>query len=307
MDAILNVFAGGLFDVLSVFLPLSLLLDSHTIISHTALILLANGILLAGVLLIYYKAIEPLHSTPISEHLNYILFHTVCVLPVCVYCQLSAPSRYQTLADAVIVHTKRKEEQLRRFVAEGVYGFLIWLTVFLQVQLLSNLLPAILRFVYPYQILSPIVSALCVLSESYGDLMSCALYAWYCFDFRWIAAGLSPDARFAIMEKHWPYFLGFGLPFVVLNKSVSFFVGYGVFMVYFPLAVMIASSVNYEYYSNVQSKAIPSLRLFKPPQDVAYFVLKYIERKKEEKVKAKEEEKEEKNAAAKADISKKED
>lgn len=297
MSRVLNVLSGGLGDALSLWIPLALLLDNFNVLGQTARIYLSNAVLVCGVVVVYFKGIVPMSaylstSSAVNE-LSYHLVHGVWLLPVCLYCHFSAPSRYQVLADHVLTHIYQSRSQTRSFekyVSEGSYGFVAWLCVFVQVQLFGAILPLILTYICaPFakvaivsMFLTDSTRALVFLS----DFLSCALYAWYCFDFRWTSEGLDPDTRFATIEKHWPYFIGFGLPFVVINKVFSGFWGYAAFMAYFPLAIIIATTANYEYYANLQVAKIAPLRIFWSTQVAALRIVQVLDKKRKEAIDA---------------------
>ena len=60
-----------------------------------------------------------------------------------------------------------------------------------------------------------------------------------------ISSGADPDTRFSRVEKFWPYFLGFGLPYLLLMKLTDFYVGYGLFLALFPFCIMLGSIYDY--------------------------------------------------------------
>lgn len=293
LAAILNMFSAGVFDTLQVFIPLTLLLDSYTILYRTCIILIGNACLVIGSLLIYVFGIQKLYdilysslNLPLYDHIVFMCLHSIWLLPIFLYCQFTAASKYQALADAIIEHLKSAKKltvSMDKYISNSSYGFLAWLSVFLQVQMASNLLPPLIHYITHALNLSSLTSSIAITAEILTGIMSCILYAWYCFDYRWTTLGLDPDARFAIIEKHWPYFIGFGFPFVLLNKSTSFFVGYGGFLTYFPLAVMIGTVVDYEKSSQSQSTKIAPLRIFSLTRFSAKAIVGFLERSKREK------------------------
>lgn len=295
LSAIINIFSAGIADCLSAFIPLSLLLDSYPVLRQTGFILASNAALVCGIILIYYKGLGPLNriiyastvDTPLSEHVTYMIMHAVWLLPICIYCHTSAFAKYQTLADRVLSHIykgKKEDITLIHYISSSSYGFVAWLTVFLQVQFFSAILPALINLLIgPFKRFTSIpilIDTTLTLCDVIASVLSCALYAWYCFDFRWIAEGLDPDVRFTLIETHWPYFLGFGLPFVVLNKWASGFVSYGVFMAYYPMAIMIATTASFEKHTKVQAASIPVFPVFRSTQLLAHAFLRHLEGKK---------------------------
>ena len=96
----------------------------------------------------------------------------------------------------------------------------------------------------------------------------------YGFDPSWISADVDPDERCRIMEKNWTYFVGFGLPYVIILKNSSFFFGYGVFLALFPFCIMLGSVTD----PSLHSTSFP-LRLFYLSQQATLSMLKYIDKK----------------------------
>jgi hypothetical protein len=66
------------------------------------------------------------------------------------------------------------------------------------------------------------------------------------FELYRISNDVDADTRLTIIETHWPYFLGFGLPYVLLFKFTSFFIGYGIFLAIFPFGIMMGSLSDYK-------------------------------------------------------------
>ena len=124
-----------------------------------------------------------------------------------------------------------------------------------------------------------LVSQSITLTHVLGWVLMSVMYGWYAFDAHWITANVDPDTRFKIIEKHWAYFLGnekthprtsihtlcystltlpnvfepsspppsgFGFPYTLLVKHVSFFVGYGSYMALFPFCIMLGGISDYE-------------------------------------------------------------
>jgi hypothetical protein len=73
---------------------------------------------------------------------------------------------------------------------------------------------------------------------------------------------VDPDSRFGIIEKHWCYFLGFGAPYTLLNKTTSLFVGYGLFLALFPFCIMLGGMSDYTAPYKAQQTTVPPLRIF---------------------------------------------
>ena len=135
--------------------------------------------------------------------------------------------------------------------------------IYAETQLFSNLLPSFFDNLTLFLIhksknsvsifIYIICSTLSIIFQSFGFLIMCILYGWFGFDFHWISDGQSPDERcvffkiefiivylsssgmyfrkyiftfrYRLVEKYWPYLFGFGLPYGILAKFSSFFVG----------------------------------------------------------------------------------
>jgi etoposide-induced 2.4 mRNA len=59
-----------------------------------------------------------------------------------------------------------------------------------------------------------------------GMLLSLVYSSWltslYCFEYTWLNAGWNLNRRLEYFERHWAYFLGFGLPFTAATYFLSF-------------------------------------------------------------------------------------
>ena len=177
--------------------------------------------------------------------------------------------------------------------------------IFIQVQVLNNLTPIISSNVkkfleYVFINITPehlILYATHTTSHTIIDIshhmgiftgivLGCALYGWYGFDPYWIATGLDPDERFTIMETHWAYFVGFGLPYVLLGRNTTFFVGYGIFLALFPFCIMLGCTLDYdEPYKKINKKVKP-LMIYKPAKIWTAAALYWIGKKTSKKEKS---------------------
>jgi len=76
----------------------------------------------------------------------------------------------------------------------------------------------------------------------------CLLYSFYAFEYAWIYSNLNVKQRIERIESYWPYFLGFGLPLTVLSTQLfnSMIVNECIFSIFFPFAIVAATSVNFK-------------------------------------------------------------
>lgn len=231
-----------------------------------------------------------------------ILFYALFVIPLYLMCYSCSVIWYQNLADGM--HKIKKvttTTPLAKAVVNGTYSTVAWLCLFVQVQLLGTVIPLLLGNMLPYlsapssvtnskdsgssqsflaqlqySSLTFIIWGSIVLSQGLGLFLLSIMYGWYGFDPHWIAANIDPDTRFAIIEKRWAYFLGFGAPYVVLIKVTSFFVGYGWFLALFPFCIMLGGTSDYTKPYTAVGHQLPSLRIFKTAQLWTLAALKVV-------------------------------
>eukprot|EP00055_Hartaetosiga_balthica_P010614 m.45867 g.45867 ORF g.45867 m.45867 type:complete len:334 (+) comp7238_c0_seq1:110-1111(+) len=75
-------------------------------------------------------------------------------------------------------------------------------------------------------------------------IFNCWVTSLYCFEYGWLNAGWSLQARVVYFEKHWAYFLGFGFPFVIATYFMSFLYSTALFSMLFPFFVIIATAAT---------------------------------------------------------------
>jgi hypothetical protein len=128
--------------------------------------------------------------------------------------------------------------------------------------------------------------------------MVSVLYGWYPHEMIWLSnptpsssesgSGSSPSSSLTPLynrvETYWLYFLGYGLPYTLLFRYSSFFVGYGVYLMVFPLSIMASCVSDYHYHrtpsfgTKGRRTELPPFRLFRWSQYGANAVLEYINR-----------------------------
>jgi len=203
----------------------------------------------------------------------WILYQSLWLLPMCLLCYGCSMLWYQDLADSTFKYLKGipKATTLSKSVGHALYGTLVWLCAFIQVKLLTIMCPVVCSYlenavslffigvqatitlttaskmvvVTIEQLVVVSLRMVAQLSKLAGLTLLCLMYGWYAFDPKWIAEGLDPDSRFCLLERYWAYFVGFGLPCVLLLENTSFFVGFGVFLSIFPFCILIGSVQDY--------------------------------------------------------------
>lgn len=85
-----------------------------------------------------------------------------------------------------------------------------------------------------------LVSFIPVIGSTLVFVHLCWLYSLYSFEYKWSLLGWSLEYRLKYFEKHWAYFLGFGLPSVTLSLVFPKFISLGIFALAFPLFIILA-------------------------------------------------------------------
>lgn len=316
-----SVLFCGLLDSISVHKTLPVLVNSKTVAWLTFQILAANGVLLLGSMALLDRVISPFLAH-FNEHMLQenasamaalytnevvaVLYTSLWLVPITILCYVCSMFWYQDLANATYTYLfgAAKSSSLTKSADHALYATLVWLFIFLQVQLLTVLCPlacglldigavVFCRGLESSSLLSPTITSFIrqllrqsIMCSSYlllttGLIIMCFLYGWYGFDYKWISAGVSPDERFAVMESHWAYFIGFGLPYVVLLKTTSFFFGFGFFLACFPLSIMLGTMSDYDgpynTYFKKSDSAAGAVALFGPARQLTERTINFIE------------------------------
>lgn len=191
------------------------------------------------------------------------------MIPICGLCYVSNLSSYQSLSDHIYkyVNNLPKDHVIPKLnqkdVSNTTYGLLVWLMCYIQMQFLLSLIPALLNYFASCFVLSStaistapglpnitimylIFQLFSLLSQFIGVFMSCIMFAMYGFEPYWISNDLDPDNRLCLLENHWAYFFGFGLPYYILFRVTPFFIGYGAYLALFPFCIMLGSLSDYK-------------------------------------------------------------
>lgn len=333
LDAHLRIMIEGLIDSLSIHRTFPVLVNNPAALRTVLLILVASGVLVLGSVFVFNQGITPLISL-ISEGsfdlkqqsqydlIIWILYQVLWLIPICGLCYACCFTWYVDLGEAIqpIFSEQLKNAQNKqafKTIEFMIYGTLAWVFVFVQMQLLVSYIPLLISsfesmlitvidhapasnslfglFGSVFKILIiAIFESLSNLIHIFGLLFMSVLYAWYGFDPKWISLGINPDERFSIMEKHIAYFIGFGLPYVLLNRTSSFFVGFGGYLMAFPFCIILGSvsdyTIPYKQHKDILSPTDDSYyRIFKLAQVWTLNCLKYLGKdiKKATKPKAK--------------------
>lgn len=270
-----NVFVYAIVDSFSIHLVLPVLLDNRAAALLTGQILLTNMVLLVGSVTVFNRGIGPLlgyvesvvedvvkHDVTFSDQLIWLVYSGLWLVPICALCWTLSTAWYQELVDSVYKKRANKTE-LSKSVGNSIYGGLVWLYTFIQTNILTTLIPMTAsqmnnlaemfffglemdyKLVAVRTAITIFLKVITTTSTVMGLAMTAFMYGWYGFDPQWIASDVSPDLRFTIMENHFAYFLGFGFPYMVLNKTTSFFTGFGGYLALFPFCVLLGAVLDY--------------------------------------------------------------
>jgi hypothetical protein len=281
--------------------------------ANAALILGSVAFFRKGILplanVINEKAFD-IHDQTHYDSMLWLIYQGLWLIPICVLCYICCLAWYQELADGIHKNYTAKNEDdkkgskhmssITKSLEYVLYATLAWLFVYIQVQLLLAIVPTlthwcedIVEFLIPHDASHMamlqtfhkgvkysfflLTRALKWISLLLGLCLMSVLYAWYAFDPKWIAHQINPDERFAMIEKHLAYFLGFGVPSVLLLKTTSFFVGFGAFLMLFPFWIILGSTT--EFASHYEARGVDPVqryRIFKLSQVWTLKALKFF-------------------------------
>lgn len=297
-----NVFVLGIKDSLSYHKSLIILINCPAVAQTICLVFSANLGLVIGSVILYSKGITPLlhhifkdidpELDNLSNYIVFLFYHANWLVPIYLLCYVISSFWYQEIADSSFRYLKGvpKETSVSKSLSEGFYSTLIWFILFVQLQIL-NFTPDILLSwtkkyldftststnIYNLFLILLIYFVITCLKLSSAILMG-ILYGWYSFDPFWIASGFPPNTRFSIVENHWAYFLGFGFPYMILLKTASFFIGYGLFLTLFPFCILLGGLSDYNAAYEMQELKPPPLYLFNTPKIYSLKVLQFLDR-----------------------------
>lgn len=83
----------------------------------------------------------------------------------------------------------------------------------------------------------------------------CWMYSLYSFEYKWSLLGWSLEYRLKYFERHWAYFLGFGLPAVLVSLVFPKFISLGFFALSFPFFIILAITAKPTSHVKKEKKA----------------------------------------------------
>ncbi|KAI8067454.1 etoposide-induced protein 2.4-domain-containing protein [Gongronella butleri] len=88
-------------------------------------------------------------------------------------------------------------------------------------------------------------------------LLNCVIMGYYCFEYKWIDLGWTQAHRMAFVERHWAYFLGFGLPATLLTFFLTTLHAGAVFALVYPSFVILACVSTMKPYDSSRLPHLP--------------------------------------------------
>jgi len=244
-------------------------------------ILGVNASLVVTQALIYQKVVVPgtewwtgTGTGPKDNHTVAVLgSYLIVLVGFYIFCYTRVLKWYQSLADAMLLRQRRKLPS--KPTDNPTFATLIWLFLFLQQQFLVNGMPPLLvatENAFPR--LRGLIAILERGSYFAGHGLIAFLYSWYGFEPFQISRGMKIDERIDSLESHWLYYVGFGLPFVVASKYLSYFKNLSIFLACFPFLVILGALL--EPQNAFQRKKTQSAPIFSLARAQTEFVIRIL-------------------------------
>lgn len=249
-------------------------------------------------------------------------YHSLWIFPIWIICYVTSLGWCQSIAyNSYLLQQNSSNlstsspNQLKQNFIQSIYTTLVWFLTYLQAVFFYKLFPLILNsFIsfLQYSVFSSLPSLIptillfpfrvvSLLSFVLGFVMTSILYGWYPYDMIWLSnlsSTPSPSSTYSSspaihtsllqyynrVELYWIYFFGFGIPFTLLFYNTSFFVGYGVYLMTFPLSIIVASVSQYQYDLNISDSPkhhfkLPPFRIFRYSVYLANVILSYVNKR----------------------------
>ncbi|KAI9014400.1 etoposide-induced protein 2.4-domain-containing protein [Phycomyces nitens] len=72
-------------------------------------------------------------------------------------------------------------------------------------------------------------------------VMNCAIMSYYCFEYKWSYLGWNMEQCLSYLERHWAFFLGFGVPGTILTFFLSVIRSGVIFALIYPSYIIMAT------------------------------------------------------------------
>lgn len=224
-----------------------------------------------------------------------IIYTSCWLVPIWGLCYLLSLQWYQDIAQELKRrgnHSGKVSSDVKNQIVKECYVFLAWLVLYFFTHGLLTGIPkasSALRNAcwmccmyfgdYPLSKLFLLIAEYATLLSSHlsrgcGFAMQAICYGWYGFDYHWASDGDDYKERFKRVEEHWAYFLGYGLPYVLIVTHTSFLVGFGLYLMLFPFTIILSADSN--YCVSHSGTVVPILPLFRLPGLYANNIIKFV-------------------------------
>ena len=225
---------------------------------------------------------------------GFTLIYTSCwLIPVWGLCYFLSLQWYQDIAlEMSCKGSPSRPPSATDQMIKECYVLIAWLILYIFIQIVLLIIPglsliavrvleAVSYYFNEHKLVEPIIICLKVVvttiyyaSYVVGYMAQATCYGWYGFDYHWACAGDHYVTRFERVENHWPYFMGYGLMYVLIMSQTPFMIGFGIYLMLFPLTIILSSQSNYDVSGPTIS--IPPVRLFKVPGSIANRIIKFF-------------------------------
>ena len=151
----------------------------------------------------------------------HLVFSSLWVLPLYIICKLINIVWFGDISASVyraLYGRPRPFPSLSVAVADLVYSLTFEIVFLIQAQFV-NVFPMMngeLEFLQ--------IRIMCYAAYFLYCIHICLLYAMYAFEYKWFYMGIELKTRIDLIEHHWPYFCGFGMPlFLLTNVAFSYY------------------------------------------------------------------------------------
>ena len=187
------------------------------------------------------------------------LLNLALLLPILSVCNKAISKWYQKLSDLVFIDVKHLDTDAlvkTRSKQDVRYCDTMSLVCAIYTNLIATALPQAVDYAESLStktlgiLLPRTVHFAFYLLRKYmmvkGITYQCLYYSWLAANFHWITAGVGPGTRFDIVERRWEYFLGFGLPVVLLMRAFTWVpLSFGVYFLLMPFMVITVNTTEY--------------------------------------------------------------
>jgi hypothetical protein len=159
------IYVHGIIDALSVHKTIPTLVNNTDVLYIVLKIFGANILLIIGSELFFRKGILPFLDTVSDKVLDlssrdnnqystflYLIYQSLWLVPMCILCYICSLTWYQELADCINKYKKEsssksdnKNSNALTSLQNTIYSMLTWLFAFIQVQILVQIIPAIVN------------------------------------------------------------------------------------------------------------------------------------------------------------------